>query len=404
MNRTFNISCIAYRRIPLCEENKPNDLIIERHIILVDISKLPTSFPKETNPRDIKLTTSVAKQIERSLNDNDLFHVLNRGILISAKYIKWANKTKTITIDFGSSVDSDLYGVVDGGHTYQIIQNFIKGNSSFHGKRYVSIEIFTGIGNSNQQSISIADFASARNNSVPVDQKSLAELEHKFELIKKSIQGQPYASKIGYRQNSSSEVDIREIIALMTVFDAEKYKPTDIENQPVKAYSQKESCLKDYLNQIEDEKIYGNSYKKLSSVLPQILELSDHIRHHVPDVWNKELGGKIGSKLDTVCLKEGKDQYHFVSSLNKYKEKVFDTQDKTWLWLPILASLRTLVDYKDGKAFFRIEPLKFYKEHAKSLVSILYQNCKNNFAPHRIGKDRAMWRSLIQTPVRGLIH
>lgn len=393
--KRFEFPFISFRKIPLSTNQ---DHPIKRYISIVDITKLPTDFPKKTNPRDVKLTTIVASRIKDSLERNELFHILNRGILLSVKDIKQDDKKRTIIIDFGNIEDEDLYGVIDGGHTYQIIQEYIKKNNkeNIDSTRFVSLEIFTGIGDPSNDLITVRDFASARNSSVPVDQKSLSELEDKFECIKDAIKNKPYAERIGYKQNSDNPVDIREVIALMTVFNAEKYNPTEVENQPIKGYSQKESCLKDYLDQLE-------SYKKLCPILPEILELSDYIRHRLPFTWNKELSGKIGSKLRAVKL--GYEQYHFMPELNDKPNRIstaddrkeaFDTQDKTWLWLPIFAALRVLVTYENNQASFIQPPIPFYEKHAASLVKVLYDNCRANILPHRIGKDRTLWTSLIQ--------
>lgn len=404
-NTLLNFPCVSFRRIPLFEQTSEKNAEnagshIRRYIAIVDVSYIPLDFPKQTNPRDVKLTTNVARQIATSLRNEEYFHILNRGILLSAKHVKHDDKTGELLIDFGGPDDEDIYGVVDGGHTYQIIQDYIKKREhEYNGKRAVSLEIFTGIGAS-EQSISITDFAAARNNSVPVDQKSLAELDNKFDFIKEAIKEQPYADNIGYRQNSTEDIDIREIIALMTVFNVEKYTPLDLDNQPVKAYSQREDCLNDYLHQLKNEKESNivSGYRKLRNILPKILELADHIRYDVPRVWNKQLGGKIGTKLNKI--KKGERQYFFLPTLNNLNtedEENFDTRGKYWLWLPILAAMRVLVDYdQNGVAFFKNDPIEFYNSHARTFVSILYQNCKNNFVPNRIGKDKSMWTSLVQ--------
>lgn len=411
MSIVFEFPCISFRRIPLFEQDIEKDFefnkepCLRRYIAVVDISKLPLEIPRETNPRDVKLTTRVAKQIEESLKTEEYFHILNRGIVISARSVQHNNKTSLLTISFGSDSNLDLYGIVDGGHTYEIIKNYITGNDfNSESKRYVSLEIYTGIGDENlNNSINIADFASARNNSVPVDSKSLAELDKKFDPIKDAVKNQVYADKIAYRQNSDKDIDIREIIALMTVFDAEKYVPTDIENQPVIAYSQKEACLNDYLSQFDEEQNGQVSrYKKLCSILPEILELSDHIRHKVPIIWNGDLGGKIGTKINKIKppkdnkeVKKNIEQYYYLPVLNEAVE-IWDTKSKIWLWLPLLASMRVLVDYSNGNAFFRTDPKDFFDNNARVLIGILYQNCKSNFVPNRIGKDKGMWTSLVQ--------
>ena len=57
------------------------------YIAICDVKDLPGDFPMETNPREQKMTTNVAKKIKESLlNTSELdFYLLNRGILLSAK-------------------------------------------------------------------------------------------------------------------------------------------------------------------------------------------------------------------------------------------------------------------------------------------------------------------------------
>lgn len=52
----------------------------------------------ETNPREQKMTTNVAKAINDSLLKNLNFHELNCGILLSAESIDYDNQKKIVTI------------------------------------------------------------------------------------------------------------------------------------------------------------------------------------------------------------------------------------------------------------------------------------------------------------------
>ena len=82
------------------------------------------SIPQEmndwfsTNPREQKMSTNVARKITESLRDNDNFHELNRGVLISAFDVKYDNATKELCIMFD---DPEIHGNIDGGHTLRAI-------------------------------------------------------------------------------------------------------------------------------------------------------------------------------------------------------------------------------------------------------------------------------------------
>ena len=145
----------------------------------------------DTNPREQKLTTFVAKKIKDSLLGSELnFFLLNRGILLSAKGVSFNNYSNEITISFE---DFDVHGNVDGGHTYKtILQNR---EDIERDRQFVKIEILTGI----------EDFfdslAAARNTSVQVQDKSIAELEDRFDIIKNALDGEKFFSRIFYKEN-----------------------------------------------------------------------------------------------------------------------------------------------------------------------------------------------------------
>ena len=118
----------------------------------------------------------------------------NRGIVLSAKKVNYNNKTGKVTIYF----DDTLYhGNIDGGHTYKIVCEHIGENLD----QYVQFEVMTGV-----EDI-IESLAEARNTSVQVDEKSMAELANKFEPIKEALEGMPFYRRIAFKQNQISTDD-----------------------------------------------------------------------------------------------------------------------------------------------------------------------------------------------------
>lgn len=402
----FSFKVISFRRIPLfphdvAREYKQVGNEIRRYIAIADIRQLPLGFPTETNPRDVKLSTTVGRDIVKALKDNDYFHLLNRGILISAKSVKHDDKDSALSIDFGDQTienDRSSYGVVDGGHTYAAIKGVLGSDElADDANRYVCLDIYTGIGDKDTD-VSIVDFAYARNNSVSVDEKSLAELEEKFDYLKAAVSGKPYADKIAYKQNSQNPVDIREIISLMTVFDCQSFNPVDPDSQPIVAYSQKESCLNRFIDEInpKNQLPYASRYKALKPILCQLLELSDYVKSKIPEIWNSgtEQKGRIGTKLK----KRKGVTYHFKPDLSNPNEEQFDAESKGRpLWLPVLAALRVLVSYNDrGKAYFVTDPEEFFDELAPKLVSLI-REASTKYPMNALGKDKALWQNLVQT-------
>ena len=121
---TLSFQVQSFRRIPnpyLKSEEGERDA--EMYIAICDVKDLPDQFPMETNPREQKMTTNVAKKIKESLlNTSELnFYLLNRGILLSAKDVSYSSYSNQLTVTFE---DFDVHGNVDGGHTYRTILQY----------------------------------------------------------------------------------------------------------------------------------------------------------------------------------------------------------------------------------------------------------------------------------------
>src|SRR5438093_1486664 len=67
---------------------------------IVPVTELPTDLPLDPDPRRPRLTGSVAKRIATSLISNDgRFHLLNRGICISARDVELDTRKNVLSIN-----------------------------------------------------------------------------------------------------------------------------------------------------------------------------------------------------------------------------------------------------------------------------------------------------------------
>lgn len=233
-----------------------------------------------TNPREQKLTSAVAKAIDESLCSNDgYFHLKNRGIVISAGKVIFDNKTEMVTLEFD---DTMTHGNIDGGHTYKIVCEH-KGDGL---DQYVQFEVMTGV-----EDI-IEDLARARNTSVQVDEKSMAELAKKFDPIKEGLEGMPFFKRIAFKQNQIEYdengkkklkmIDAKDIVAIIGMFDISKFGSNE---QPTAAYSSKNTMLQIYLQEPEH-------YRKFVNIAPDIFDLFDTVEMEFADAYN-ETGGAL---------------------------------------------------------------------------------------------------------------
>src|SRR5205085_2792102 len=79
---------------------------------------------RRINVRDPKLTGAVPLAIKKGFREKGgLFVFMNRGLVISAASVSFDQKTSTMTLVF---TDPDLHGLLDGGHTYNIVKDETK--------------------------------------------------------------------------------------------------------------------------------------------------------------------------------------------------------------------------------------------------------------------------------------
>ncbi len=113
----------------------PQDPARARYFAVVETKNLPVDFPLETNPREQNLNSRVAKKIRDSFlseTSGQLFHLLNRGLLISAASVSFDNQKDEITI---AMTNNQTHGVVDGGQNQTLVTE----------PRFVTLEIMTGV-------------------------------------------------------------------------------------------------------------------------------------------------------------------------------------------------------------------------------------------------------------------
>src|SRR5690348_6410917 len=154
---------------------------------VVDVRDLPDLDGwRKINVRDPKLTGVVPEAIRRGLHDYpDLFVFLNRGIVLSVHSASFNNKTSEMTL---SLRDRGLHGLLDGGHTYNII---LEERESLATPQYVKLEILEGF-----EREEIPTLVEARNTSNQVRNQSLMNLQGEFEKLKKALRNEHYAPLI----------------------------------------------------------------------------------------------------------------------------------------------------------------------------------------------------------------
>lgn len=361
--------------------NQPTDSTsynIEHNILLCKAMEVPSGISKAPNPREQNIDRKIYKDIRKSLENSGepTFHLKNKGITILARKVEYSEDKKIATI-----LLAEGDGIVDGGHTYEIIMAS-KGENLCPENQYVRIEVITGIPKN-----MFVDITEGLNTAVQVQEASLANLKGEFKWIREILHEKPYAAQIAYRENEDKEFDIRELISLMTLFNVELFP--DGTKHPKEAYISKSKCLDTYIANID-------SYKKLAGILTDILELHDYVSLKSREKYNDTHGGRAGG-MAGVYEKRKRGKYKYLFSGEESEYKMYDAA-----LYPILGALRFLVVEKDGKYVWRLKSFEdvkeFFNRVAAELVSITYEtSLKYGRKPNAIGKDENHWNLIYKT-------
>ena len=373
ITKTFKVKPSTFRKLDDPFENGKS----KKYVFYVKVDDVPEGVPMATNPREQKLTSAVAKAIEESLISNDgYFHLKNRGIVISAAKVKYDNRKEVVTLEFD---DNSYHGDIDGGHTYKIICNH-KGENL---DQYVQFEVMTGV-----EDI-IEELARARNTSVQVDEKSMAELAKKFDPIKEGLEGQPFYNRIAFKQNQTEiddetgkklrMIDARDIVAILGMFDIDHFGSN---NAPTKAYSSKSSMLAMYLKDPEH-------YRKFTNIAGDIFDLYDVVETEFAYAYNAR-NGRYGRK-GYSGYKDGK-----VIGKSKFGQRDLIYRIPDGLLYPVVAAFRGLVvNNETGDKFTwrnGVEPVDVWKKCKEELVERVMKFALSiGDNPNAVGKDSNVW-------------
>lgn len=389
----INLKTKSFRKIPnpfYTLENSINSS--EMYMLICDVKDVPKGIPMETNPREQRLTTAVAKKIRASLINEKAhtFYLLNRGLTLSAKSITYDNKNDIATLEFE---DLDIHGNIDGGHTYKIILE--EQENLDYGEQFVKIEVLTGVEDFFQE------LASARNTSVQVQDKSIAELENRFDIIKNSISNEPYLKNIYFRENERGEIDVADIIAILNLFNIEKY-PNKSEN-PIISYSGKGQCIKNYINIHKDYEnvINKNPYTKMTKVMPDIFRLYDYLEKNMRKYYSNGVSNKkYGAVTGVTTRKDGRDTF----KTKFYKESIDHLTPNGFLY-PILGAFRVLLKEEDEVYKWKVNPFQVMDKIGPELVAStinMSRELGNN--PNATGKNKTLWMNLYMMVCMELIE
>ncbi len=349
---------------------------ITRHILYVPVRAVPEGIPLDPNARTPNLRKRMYRQVEESLLDKGenwpgTFHLKHKGITMIAHSVDAAGEDNyTVSIKEGE-------GIVDGGHSYQLILNH-KDDDELPEEQVVKFEILCGVPND-----WIADIAGGLNTSIQVQPKSLDNLAGKFNWLKEDLSEEPYADRIAWRENDEGVYDVLYLLSLLTCFNIFAY-PNDGDGQPVVAYEKKTEVLKQFERN-------PDQYKRLRPIVKSIFELHDRIGYESKDIYNAATKGKFGRWSFVEMKKPG--PYVFTGLPSEH-------QLMTGALFPLLGAMRWMVveDPATGEAMWQDgfpSVLELWRDVAPELLIQTGQASQElGRNPHTLGRSRNHWSSL----------
>lgn len=344
---------------------------------------------RDVNPREVNDRNSVYRSIRQTLEEEpERFHERNRGITISAQKVRFDPRRKEVVLIVE---DSELHGVVDGAHTLHVLIKAQDRSLDSTEKAFVFIKTITGV-----TADQIAEIAGGLNTSEQVDLKSLENLRDHFAELQRALSGEPYVEDIAYKMNEKKDIDVREILYYLAVFDCAAY---DKNRHPVMLFGRKEGIVRTFAKQAAhptDE----DSFRILITRVPEILRLRDLIEKQ-----SLIRGPKIGHyKADEKT--RIRNESHRENELRFMKEFVDGLIPLGWI-MPMLGGFRANVDWNKPKGSFSwIVPVdKLVDACIEQLVLAIQEIHKQeNSRPEYVGRNALAWRVCYNTVAQAILE
>ncbi|HTW60368.1 MAG TPA: AIPR family protein [Terracidiphilus sp.] len=370
---TISFPVVSFRNI----ESPFPKVAYRDYLAIVSIEDLPDlSDWRKINVRDPKLTGAVPTAIRKSVSDNpDLFVFMNRGIVVAAEKVSFDNKSGKVTI---TMQDPKLHGLLDGGHTYNIVR---EEQENLECPQYVKLELLEGF---TQDEIPL--LVDARNTSNQVRDQSLMNLQGEFDKLKKALGKQPYADSIAYKEHevleddSTKPLDVRDIIAVLTCFDRCNF---DSKVHPINAYRSKAACLSHFA-------AHKTDFEKIYPIAGDALKLFDEIQIQLPELYNQG-GGRFG-KLTGVATYKHPVKLPFTGLQTKYGVPA-------GFIYPVLGAFRALLEEKKERYVWAkgLNPFELLKNDlGQTLANTIGTFALDARNPSKTGKSPLVWQACYQ--------
>jgi AIPR protein len=389
VSRTFTIPAEEFRSLPIPGYDGAKigtcfTKVTELPPGLSDFMKVNPRVPKR-NAKGV-LSGPVPKAILGTLRDSpEEMAIKNVGIYILADSVEHGREKGGAGVLTLTLTDSQKQGIVNGGHTFAAIREAVEtaddDQMAALRQAFVRLHLLQGVPHDMAAAI-----AEGLNRSKQVQDPSLENLRGHFDEIKNVMAGHVGHDAVAYHEGADGDVYIAEILALIEMFNFERYPKNE---HPYGLYAHQSKAVQEFG---EDFKREPSPARLTIKRLPEILKLADMIRRDAPPLAKDRANFQIGR----MKLGEGKKgrvasaeaRLYFLGENSKYR------LPNGWLY-PILGAFRANVvwDLKKSQFDWRVPNEEILDRCLPDLVSVcVNEHRNNNQKPEWVGKRDSAYR------------
>jgi hypothetical protein len=393
----------------------------------------------KANPREAKIG-DVTEEIEESLKESpQLFHFKTKGILLAAARCI-ARERNRFELSFQ---DEDIEGILDGGHNLlaialhvlrqtlgepgeKILRSIrrwehvppiwegnldkidqIKSNFQF----LTPVEVIyprEGPEGRDEFQDAILDVARARNNNAQLTEETKANKSGFYEAIRQSLD-KKLVDQIEWKTNDGGRIKVRDLVALswIALSKIDEDLPGIKDFNPVAMYRNKGLCVAAFNKLMESDAVSEKSkgdirelvhpgVKSAISMMKDIPKLFDLLYTEFPEAYNGASSGfgRINSVFIWEQAKEDSRDPKYLSSPPHTKfyrsECKYDFPDG--FVMPLVWALSELMQYKDEKVTWKMDPEKFIRKNLNKTLKVYYGIIQMaGYDPQKVGKTQASY-------------
>lgn len=266
--------------------------------------------------------------------ESEDYSACNMGIKIFANKISYNEHNGMVTLNLEETNGIEM-GICNGQHTYAAILHTIA-KKTLKPQHWLQIIIVTNI----KDKKTALKIAIANNKSQSIKPFTIDNKEGLFKWLQDVLKDTPYFHQILWTQNDKKPIEVRFIIALISILCTEIYPnkkdKRDLEiRHPYGAYNRKGSLLSLHRKSHKE-------FKKLKNLVKDLLYLYDIVNEYVCENYTTYVKGVTKYKT-SICFEDA----DFAYFINKpITQKLHNT-----LIVPMLATLRIFVK-KDSDGYY----------------------------------------------------